>query len=48
MQGTLEKHGGNLTFSPNGAQGTTFLISLPLASAEEEENPQPEAFPSAC
>jgi PAS domain S-box-containing protein len=26
----VEKHGGTLTFEPNGGQGTTFKISLPL------------------
>lgn len=29
----VEKHGGNLTFAPNGTQGTTFLIALPIESA---------------
>ena len=28
-----EKHGGSLAFEPNGTQGTTFLISLPLQAA---------------
>lgn len=26
----VKKHGGSLTFEPNGSQGTTFLISLPI------------------
>ena len=26
----VEKHGGSLAFEPNGTQGTTFIISLPL------------------
>jgi len=26
----VEKHGGTLTFEPNGTEGTTFLIALPL------------------
>lgn len=29
----VEKHGGSLTFVPNGAQGTTFLIALPIHRA---------------
>jgi PAS domain S-box-containing protein len=36
----VEKHGGSLTFEPNGAQGTTFVISVPIEpvsqSAPEE------------
>jgi signal transduction histidine kinase len=28
----VEKHGGNIWFEPNGAQGTTFLVSLPIGS----------------
>ena len=27
----VEEHGGTLTFEPNGAQGTTFLVALPIA-----------------
>jgi two-component system, NtrC family, sensor kinase len=30
----VEKHGGTLTFEPNGNQGTTFLVSLPTGGAE--------------
>ena len=26
----VEKHGGSLTFEPNGTQGTTFAISVPI------------------
>jgi signal transduction histidine kinase len=38
----VEKHGGNIWFEPNGTQGTTFLVSLPIgpmfkACAEQEE-----------
>ena len=32
----VEKHGGTLTFEPNGDQGTTFLVSLPTGAAEIE------------
>ena len=28
----VEKHGGSLTFEPNGTQGTTFVISVPIES----------------
>lgn len=31
----VEKHGGSLSFEPNGNQGTTFLISLPVQSELE-------------
>ena len=30
----LEKHGGSITFSPNGAKGTCFLIRLPVGVVE--------------
>ncbi len=26
----VEKHGGSLTFEPNGTQGTTFVVSIPI------------------
>ncbi len=29
----VEKHGGSLTFEPNGVQGTTFLVAVPLEPA---------------
>jgi len=29
----VEKHGGTLTFEPNGTQGTTFIVTLPLEAA---------------
>jgi two-component system NtrC family sensor kinase len=32
----VEKHGGTLTFEPNGAQGTTFLVALPLDAAPDQ------------
>lgn len=41
----VEKHGGTLTFEPNGTQGTKFLVALPLdapPSAAPEENPAKE------
>ena len=43
----VEKHGGNLNFAPNGAQGTSFLISLPIESAQHTD-PEPEPSQSAC
>lgn len=33
----VEKHGGTLTFKPNGDQGTTFVISIPIESRLEAE-----------
>jgi PAS domain S-box-containing protein len=36
----VEKHGGTLTFEPNGTQGTTFLVSLPLEPAAESPQQQ--------
>ena len=32
----VDKHGGSLTFEPNGTQGTTFLVALPIESVGEE------------
>jgi len=32
----VEKHGGTLSFEPNGSQGTTFVISLPVACAPSD------------
>jgi len=29
----VDKHGGSLTFEPNGSQGTTFVVSVPLVPA---------------
>ena len=34
----VERHGGILTFEPNGAQGTTFHIRLPLAAVVVAED----------
>ena len=28
----VQKHGGTVTFEPNGRQGTTFVISLPVGA----------------
>jgi signal transduction histidine kinase len=33
----VEKHGGTLTFAPNGSRGTTFQIRLPLEPATAAE-----------
>ncbi len=43
----VEKHGGNLGFTPNEPQGTTFLISLPIESAQHA-TPEPEPSETAC
>ena len=37
----VEKHGGSLTFQPNGEQGTTFLIALPVEAEAETWQGQP-------
>ena len=34
----VEKHGGTLTFEPNGEHGTTFVISLPVEPAPAAES----------
>ncbi len=39
----VEKHGGTLTFAPNGSQGTTFLISLPV-----QPQPNPALDPAGA
>jgi signal transduction histidine kinase len=41
----VEKHGGNLSFAPDGTEGTTFLISLPIES-EQHASVSPEPEPS--
>jgi signal transduction histidine kinase len=33
----VEQHGGSITFEPNGAQGTTFVVSLPIESIYASE-----------
>ena len=43
----VEKHGGSLSFAPNETQGTTFLISVPIESAQHESS-EPELSESAC
>lgn len=34
----VEKHGGSISFEPNGEQGTTFIITLPLPAVSAGES----------
>jgi len=34
----VDQHGGTITFEPNGEQGTTFRVALPLEAASAEVN----------
>ena len=39
----VEKHAGTIAFEPNGEQGTTFIITLPLETVSTGDFPEPSA-----
>jgi signal transduction histidine kinase len=41
----VEEHGGAITFTTDPGQGTTFLVRLPIAAAEEDPGPGAGAQP---